>query len=430
MSLTRRVFAVRTADVRIQDTVSRSDTRRITKSVKKRDDSALECQESERCLTIRRAAGSIRGVALRVLLLLSPIVAHGETTMIIEMTHRTEAEGGKELALRSSVGELAEEAQIVSLPNLADIDEQALSLRDEARSIQITSQPTYIVACNKLKDVKGLRRIVDERIDPFLDVRRKRVEVTRGYKAEHAAPLDQAEAILKEKKTGWEDKCRAEEEERRRKAQAEADEKARIEQERRVAELRAANEARIAAERVAAEERDKAERAEAARKLAEAKAQAAEASSKRAKAAAERAITEAKEAKAAEERRIAERAKTEAARIEAERLQAEAEVQAQAEAEVQAPIIEMVSRLPKVEGQSSRDSWSAAMRNKVQYIRWLAQQSDDRIAELVTEKAVNALLVPLNQLAKAMKRSMQVEGVQAVCETIQSSTRTRDKVAQ
>jgi len=342
----------------------------------------------------------------------------------IEDARKTERETALALAARSQVGE------VTRVPNLADQEAKALVIKQERKELgRIDSRPKYLKLIELTKRVKGCYREMEELADPFVDVYRYHTDQARKWKNERVEPLKADEKEWKAEYTAWEDEQARIEEAARRKAQAEQDAKDAAERARVEAELHKAQEERLAIERKAEADRAAAARAiaeaQAKQAAAEAKQAAAEATTKKAQAAAERMAADAKAAKVAELKRIDDEAKATAARLETERLQGIEDAKRQAEDQVQGKIVEMDSRIPHAEGKSRRDAWSARMVDRIAFVKWLAAQPNDVIAEYTTEKVVLAFLVPLNQLAKAQKRAMHVDGVQAVSETIQSLNRTR-----
>jgi hypothetical protein len=116
------------------------------------------------------------------------------------------------------------------------------------------------------------------------------------------------------------------------------------------------------------------------------------------------------------EARAAQAAADAAARKERERLQAEATALAQqghAEAAeavretaavISAPVV--ASPAPKVTGISSRGTWKARVTDKMALIKFIAEHPE-------FEHLLDANATQLNQLAKAMKEKMKVDGVEA-----------------
>jgi len=332
----------------------------------------------------------------------------------------------------------------VVFPNVAHLEAKASTLITRRKEMgKTTTEEKYLLNIDIAKEAKGVRREFEDEFDAVLDVYRGKVDVVNTEKRKHVAPMDTLERELKSEQTVYEDEKARKAEEIRRKAQAEADAKAAEERRRMEEELRQQREARLAAEKKAteeriaaerriAEEKAKADKAEAERRRLEAEKLAADATSKKAAAEAARKLAEAEAAKKRAEddakraRAEAEAAKkAEEARIEAERIQAAEDEKRAAESAVQAKIIETQPNLPSVQGKSRREQWSAAMVDRVKFVHWLAAQPNDVIGEYMTPRVVDAFLVPLNQQAKALKRAMHVDGVQAVSETIQSLRRTR-----
>ncbi len=341
-------------------------------------------------------------------------------------------------AARAVVGNL------IRLPNVSHLEMKATDLLGRSKELgRVNTEAQYMAAIELAKEMKGCAREFEDEYDAFLDVYRYQVDFVNGEKRRRVDPLKEDERNLKDQQTRYEDEKARKAEEARRKAQAEADLKAaeerrkmeeelRKQREARLAAEKKATEERIAAERRIAEEKAKADKAEAERRRLEAEKLAADATSKKAAAEAARKLAEAEAAKKRAEddakraRAEAEAAKkAEDARIEAERIQAAEDEKRTAENAVQAKIVEVAPNLPSVQGKSRREQWSAAMVDRVKFVHWLAAQPNDVIGEYMTPRVVEAFLVPLNQQAKALKRAMHVDGVQAVSETVQSLSRTR-----
>lgn len=109
----------------------------------------------------------------------------------------------------------------------SELAQQAITWPERARSLKISDQATYEIACEELKGIKGLRAQVEEAFGPIVKkaYEAHREAVLQRKKAD--APLDEAEGILKQSIATWQ----TEQERVRREEQRRLEEEARRKQE-------------------------------------------------------------------------------------------------------------------------------------------------------------------------------------------------------
>lgn len=130
--------------------------------------------------------------------------------------------------------------------------------------------------------------------------------------------------------------------------------------------------------------------------------------------------TEQEELRKAEERRLAEEARVreeqrrldEAAALEAEgKRTGNDDLVFQAEDLLQQPIetpaVQLASRTPHVSGLSFKETWSAKVTDFKKLVKWVAKNPKDTNLLLPNQPA-------LNQMAKARRENLKIDGVQAV----------------
>jgi len=113
------------------------------------------------------------------------------------------------------------------------VRQEALTLSEKARGMEVTDQPSYDVATHFLKTIKAMRKKVADHDDPIIKSIRQSLETARDTKKEAEAPLIEAETMLKSRLIAFTEI----EKEREREAQAMAEaEFAKREEERKLRE--------------------------------------------------------------------------------------------------------------------------------------------------------------------------------------------------
>jgi hypothetical protein len=277
-----------------------------------------------------------------------------------------------------------------------------------ADSYDITTAQLNECACDDLKAIKTLQKRVEEcrvsEVTPFNVI----VKATNDKYRPAAEYLANAESILKSKISGW----MALEKKRTDELQRIADEAARLE--------------RVRLENQAREQRELA--AKAAREVLA--AQEAIATAARQKQEAEEAVSRANQmALDADQHDNAEQAQLAFAEIEKANLalsqarliednayHTESTVVADHGAAIEQAAVSSMTALAvtatsksaqKVSGISSKTAWKARITNKAAFLKYVAE-NPERCADWVEIK-----MTPLNGLAKAMKETMEIPGVEA-----------------
>ena len=101
------------------------------------------------------------------------------------------------------------------------VRQEALTLSDQARSMEVTDQPSYDAATEFLKSIKAMRKRVANFMDPLIGSIRDSLNKVRDKKKEVEAPLIQAELFLKARLIAYAEIEKEKEREAQAKAEAE-----------------------------------------------------------------------------------------------------------------------------------------------------------------------------------------------------------------
>jgi len=126
----------------------------------------------------------------------------------------------------------------LALPDTKELDRKAGLIVAEAREYRITSAPKYEAAAGFLKGCKALLLEIGATFDPIIRAQRTALDAARAAKEKHAAPVEEAEKIVKGRMAEWAEKEEAARRERERKAREVAEEEARRRQEEEAARIR------------------------------------------------------------------------------------------------------------------------------------------------------------------------------------------------
>lgn len=275
-------------------------------------------------------------------------------------------------------------------PNLV---RRAESLKNIAAGYDITTAEINQFASDDLKNIKTLqKRLEDQRDSEVRPLNTKVKEINDEYRAPKDWLAD-AESILKSKILGWTTEQQRIAAEEQRKADAVARlERARLEAEARAQQEEVDRQVQVQRQAEAAQRQ-----AEAASRQAQEDAQAAAQAGDKVAAQAAFAAIE----KADQERVAAEAAKS-AARI----LQEQAQEQA-SEAEMTALVTTApVVLVNKVSGISTSAPWRARITDKAALLKYISEHPE-------ALAWVDIKMTPLNNLAKALQKTMNIPGVEA-----------------
>jgi len=101
------------------------------------------------------------------------------------------------------------------------VRQEALTLSDQARSMEVTDQPSYDAAAEFLKSIKAMRKRVANFMDPLIGSIRDSLNKVLDKKKEVEAPLIQAELFLKDRLIAYAEIKKEKEREAQAKAEAE-----------------------------------------------------------------------------------------------------------------------------------------------------------------------------------------------------------------
>ncbi|KKL15094.1 hypothetical protein LCGC14_2509040 [marine sediment metagenome] len=101
------------------------------------------------------------------------------------------------------------------------VRQEALTLSDQARSMEVTDQPSYDAAAEFLKSIKAMRKRVANFMDPLIGSIRDSLNKVLDKKKEVEAPLIQAELFLKDSLLAYAEIEKEKEREAQAKAEAE-----------------------------------------------------------------------------------------------------------------------------------------------------------------------------------------------------------------
>lgn len=270
---------------------------------------------------------------------------------------------------------------------------RAESLKNIAAGYDITTAEINQYASEDLKNIKTLqKRLEDQRDSEVRPLNTKVKEINEEYRA----PKDwlaEAESILKSKILGWTTEQQRLAAEEQRKADAAArQERARLEAEARAKQEEADRLAQ--AQRLAEAEQRHAETAQ--REAQEDADAAAKAGDREAARLAFAAIEK------ADQERVAAEAAQSAARIAQEQAQEQANAAEMTALVTTAPVI----IASKVSGISTSAPWRARITDKAALLKYISEHPE-------TLAWVDVKMTPLNNLAKALQKTMAIPGVEA-----------------